>query len=127
MQVTRDELDQIRGFVESLNAQECAVLVEGRRDAAALRSIGYAGDLLVFHSYGGPVRFAEVAASHDRIIMLLDGDRRGRLMTARIVTLLQRKTRLDLVFRKRLVRATRGRIKFIEELSRYSRHGHMPL
>ena len=40
-------------------------------------------------------------------------------MTFRLSRLLQRRTVVDLTYRRRLSRITRGRVRFVEELLRY--------
>lgn len=103
-------------IVWDLNLEDAVVVVEGKRDAAALRSLGFTGTIMLFHRYGGFARFSDVAAAHRRLILLLDYDRKGSYMTRRLVQLLQRRTKVDLSYRRRLYRVTRGQIRFVEQL-----------
>ena len=109
----------VRQMVRDLSCENAAVAVEGKRDAAALTGLGFDGALMQFHRYGGFAKFADAAARHPRIILLFDYDRKGRYMTFRLARLLQRRTVVDLSYRRRLSRITRGRVRFVEELLRY--------
>ena len=49
MEITATELDDIRRFIDLLNLQEhSAVVVEGKRDSNALRTLGFTGKVLEF-------------------------------------------------------------------------------
>ena len=109
----------VRQMVRDLSCENTAVAVEGKRDAAALTGLGFDGALMQFHRYGGFAKFADAAVRHPRIILLFDYDRKGRYMTFRLARLLQRRTVVDLSYRRRLSRITRGRVRFVEELLRY--------
>ena len=120
MQVSESEIIGIRDLVAHLNAQEdCAVAVEGERDARAMRGIGYDGIILEFHRFAGFAGFADVAAGYGRVVLLFDSDRTGRYMAGRLASMLRRRTRVDTEFRRRLIGITRGRIRFIEQLDCY--------
>ncbi len=110
----------VRRLVGELDSQDAVVVVEGKRDAAALRSLGFTGPLMQFHRYGGFVKVADAAAAHRRVVVLLDYDREGRYMTYRLVRLLQRRTAVDLSYRRRLARITGGRLRFVEQLVSYA-------
>ena len=120
MEFPESEIAEIKKFVDSLNSQtNCAVVVEGKRDAAALVKLGYSGKILEFHRFNGMVKFADSAAKYHKIILLLDGDRKGRYLTKRIIELLEHRTKIDLLFKKKLVSITKGKIRFIEQLVCY--------
>ena len=113
------ELPELRKFVADLEQEDATVAVEGKRDARALRLLGFGGTLMQFHSYGGFVRFADAASEYNRVVLLFDYDHKGRYMTYRMVRLLQRRTHIDLRYRRRLARITKGRVKFVEQLAGY--------
>lgn len=96
--------------------KKSVVVVEGKRDSMALKKIGFAGKVLEFHKFGGMVNFADSVSKHENLIILFDGDRKGRQFTRKAIKLLQRRTNVDLTFKKRLTRITKGKIKFIEQL-----------
>lgn len=120
IQLADDKSPLIHKFVDELNNTKAVVVVEGKRDARALRSLGFNGMLMQFHSYGGYVRFADIVAKYSRVVILFDYDKKGRYMTYRLVKLLQRRTKPDLTYRRRLARITQGRIRFVEQLITYA-------
>jgi len=118
--VTEQEIDGIRNFVSELNSmKESAVVVEGKRDAMALRKVGFDGKILEFHKFGGMINFADNVAKYERLIILFDRDRKGRVLTGKTVQLLQRRTKIDLTFKRKLRIITRGKIMFMEQLICY--------
>lgn len=118
--MTDAEIAGLARLVEGLNAAGAPVVVEGMRDSAALRAVGYAGRLLEFHGSGGMPGLAERAAGCGRIILLFDCDRKGRQLEAGAARLLSRKAAVDLSFARRLRAATRGRVRCVEELAMYA-------
>jgi 5S rRNA maturation endonuclease (ribonuclease M5) len=93
--------------------------VEGKCDSIALRKLGFSGKILEFHSFKGIVIFSDSVAKYKNIILLLDGDRKGRYLTKRIIKLLEHRTKIDLSFKKKLISITKGKIRFIEQLVCY--------
>jgi len=120
MEFPESEIAEIKKFMDSLNSQKnCAVIVEGKRDSAALVKLGYSGKILEFHRFNGMVKFADSAARYRKLILLLDGDRKGKYLTKKIIDLLEHRTKIDLLFKKKLVSITKGKIRFIEQLVCY--------
>ena len=120
MEFPESEIVRIKKFMDSLNSQtNCVVVVEGKRDAAALVKLGYSGKILEFHRFNGMIKFADSAAKYSRLILLLDGDRKGKYLTKKIIDLLEHRTKIDLLFKKKLVSITKGKIRFIEQLVCY--------
>ena len=120
MIVTEQEINEIKNFVSQLNAmKESIVVVEGKRDSEALKKIGFSGKVVEFHKFGGMVNFADSVARHENLILLFDGDRKGRYLTGKTIHLLQRRTNIDLRFKRKLTSITKGKIRFIEQLVCY--------
>ena len=120
MEFPENEIADVKKFVSLLNSQKnCAVVVEGKRDSAALVKLGYSGKILEFHKFNGMIKFADSAAKYHKLILLLDGDRKGRYLTKKIIELLEHRTKIDLLFKKKLVPITKGKIRFIEQLICY--------
>ena len=105
--------------MSELNSIKESVVVEGKRDAVALRKLGYDGKILEFHKFGGIVNFADAVADQKRLIILFDRDRKGRILTRKTIQLLQRRTKLDLSFKRKLRIITKGKIVFVEQLVCY--------
>jgi len=120
MEFPENEIAEIKKFIDLLNSEkDGVVIVEGKRDSAALVKLGYSGKILEFHRFNGMVKFADSAAKYHKIILLLDGDRKGRYLTKKIIELLEHRTKIDLLFKKKLVTITKGKIRFIEQLTCY--------
>jgi 5S rRNA maturation endonuclease (ribonuclease M5) len=119
MEITQQEITELKEFIFQLNSINQTVVVEGKRDSLALRKIGYIGQILEFHRFGGIVNFTDAVAEYDNIILLFDRDRHGQKLTEKTIQLLQRRTRIDTAFKKKLRKITRGKIMFIEQLVCY--------
>jgi len=120
MEFPENEIAEIKKFIDLLNSEkDGVVIVEGKRDSAALVKLGYSGKILEFHRFNGMIKFADSAAKYRKIILLLDGDRKGKYLTKKIIELLERRTKIDLLFKKKLVSITKGKIRFIEQLVCY--------
>ena len=120
----QDTLQALILFIRKLN-DECKngalVVVEGQRDAKALKSIGFKGDLFLLCHNESLVKLASEAERYKKIILLLDLDKKGRALTKKAATILQeKKSKIDLFFRRELAKASKGRVKHIEELTRFS-------
>ena len=120
MEFSEKEISEIKNFVIHLNSQkDSVVVVEGKRDSNALRKLGFSGKVLEFHSFRGLVKFSDSVAKYKNVILLLDGDKKGRYLTKRIIDLLAHRVKIDLSFKKKLVSITKGKIRFIEQLVCY--------
>ena len=120
MEFPENEIAEIKKFIDLLNSEKDGlVIVEGKRDSAALVKLGYSGKILEFHKFNGMIKFADSAAKYRKLILLLDGDRKGRYLTKKIIELLEHRTKIDLLFKKKLVSITKGKIRFIEQLVCY--------
>ena len=120
MEFPESEIAEIKKFMNLLNSQkDSVVVVEGKCDSAALIKLGYSGKILEFHKFNGMIKFADSAAKYRKLILLLDGDRKGKYLTKKIIELLEHRTKIDLLFKKKLVSITKGKIRFIEQLVCY--------
>jgi 5S rRNA maturation endonuclease (ribonuclease M5) len=118
--VTEEEIHEMRNFVFQLNLmKDSAVVVEGKRDASALKKLGFAGQIIEFHRFGGIVNFADYVARYEKLIILFDRDKKGRYLTGKTIQLLQRRTKIDLSFKRKLTLITKGKIRFVEQLVCY--------
>jgi len=118
--VTEQEITELKNFIFQLNSMEgSVVVVEGKRDSIALKKLGYTGKVLEFHRFGGMIDFTDSVAKYKNLILLFDRDKKGRRLTGKTIKLLQRRTKIDLSFKKRLREITKGKIMFIEQLVCY--------
>ena len=123
MEFSEKEIDEIKKFIKHLNSKkESVVVVEGKRDSIALKKLGFSGKILEFHSFKGIVKFSDSVAKYKNVILLLDGDRKGRYLTKRIIGLLEHRAKIDLSFKKKLNSITKGKIRFIEQLVCYEHY-----
>ncbi|MEE8384233.1 MAG: toprim domain-containing protein [Nitrosopumilus sp.] len=120
MLVTEQEIIELKNFIFQLNSMEdSVVVVEGKRDSIALKKLGYTGKVLEFHKFGGMIDFTDSAAKYKNLIILFDRDKKGRTLTGKTIQLLQRRTKVDLSFKRKLRGITKGKIMFIEQLVCY--------
>jgi len=118
--VTEQEIIELKNFIFQLNSmKDSIVIVEGKRDSIALKKLGYSGKILEFHRFGGMIDFTDSVSKYKRLIILFDRDKKGRMLTGKTIQLLQRRTKIDLSFKKRLREITKGKIMFIEQLVCY--------
>lgn len=83
-EIDLDRALRIRGTLEALcdANKNTPVIVEGRKDAAALRKLGLAGEIIMLHNGRGLYEFCEDLAERvDEIILLLDWDDKGERLT----------------------------------------------
>ncbi len=106
--------------LNQLSDEKGVVLVEGKRDAIALRNIGYKGEIVSIASLKQrePLGLLERA---NIVVILTDLDREGRQLAARYVKLLiHNGIKSSLEYRKRLLIASRGTFLHIENLRRFA-------
>jgi len=120
MNITEQEIQDLKNFVLLLNTkQDCAIIVEGKRDSAALKKIGVSGKVLEFHRFRGMINFTDSVAKYENLIILFDRDKKGRYLTGKTIQLLQRRTKVNLSYKRKLREITKGKIMFIEQLVCY--------
>lgn len=65
------------------------VIVEGRRDALALRSLGLVGEIIILHRGNNIYEFCEdIMDRFDRVIILVDWDKKGEGLNKTLKTYL---------------------------------------
>ncbi|AJM92026.1 toprim domain-containing protein [Nitrosopumilus piranensis] len=120
MLVTEQEISELQNFISQLNSViDGVVVVEGKRDCDALRKLGYQGKILEFYKFGGMINFTDSVSKYKKIIVLFDRDKKGRHLTGKTIHLLQRRTKVDLSYKRKLRQITKGKIMFIEQLVCY--------
>lgn len=120
MNVTYDEAAALQQLVTEINSEkDSVVVVEGKHDVSALKSVGFSCKILEFHSFCGLTRFSDSVSSHKNVILLFDSDRKGRYLTRRIIEQLERRAKINLHYKKKLNQITGGRVRTIEEIAHY--------
>ncbi|HIH45967.1 MAG TPA: toprim domain-containing protein [Candidatus Nitrosotenuis sp.] len=123
MEILSEEIYQIKNFISSLNSdKDSIIVVEGKKDEFALKSLGYKHNIVQFHSLCGLTNFVDFASTYKNVILLFDSDHKGKSLTRKIIERLERRTRVDLSHKRRLTQITRGKIRTIEELSLYEKY-----
>ncbi len=125
--IDSDTIDQLRGYIDRLNEESqngSVIVVEGKRDVAALISVGFNGNVTVFHHFRGVTDFVDnYHLNRKKIILLLDMDRKGKQITSKLVTLLQYKgNNVTLFYKRALAKITNGKVRHVEDLVTYAQH-----
>ena len=114
----------VRDLVRDLNhlsESGWAVLIEGPRDARAMRRLGYTGRLTTIGEMGR--RNIAALAGVTSVVILTDLDREGALLASRYVRRLRNQgVRTSLNERRRLKAASRGVFLHIENLGRFEEY-----
>ena len=111
MLVAEQEITELKEFILQLNnnTANVPVIVEGKKDSKALRSLGYSGQLLEFHRFGGMIKFVDFVSRYKRIIILFDNDKKGKHLTRKSIEMLQRRTKLICITKENFVRLQKTR------------------
>ena len=121
-----EEVARIKEFIDMLNyasSNGSVVIVEGRRDALALKSLGFYGKMVILNNHKrGLTNLVEYIYHVREAILLLDMDSKGRYLTQRLVSMVTDRRRVNLFYRKRLAEITKGRIRSMEELLMYNEY-----
>ena len=115
-------IKNIDKFIISLNDESdnnSIVIVEGKKDIEALHFLGHKGKIKAYHHYRGITNFMDRCANnYNKLILLLDFDRKGEAITKKIVSHLNGRN-IDLSYKKRLQEITNWNIKKIEEIKSF--------
>ena len=125
--IDSDTIDHLREYIDMLNKESengSVIVVEGKRDVAALCRVGFNGNLTVFHHFRGITDFVDnYHLNRKKIILLLDMDRTGKKLTSKLVTQLQCKgNNVTLFYKRALVKITNGKVRHVEDLITYAPH-----
>ena len=79
-----ERASRLREVLEALYEinKKVPVIVEGKRDAVALRTLGLMGEIITLHRGSGLYDFCEeISERYDKVIILLDWDSKGESLT----------------------------------------------
>src|ERR1700730_14247023 len=121
-------IESLHGYIRKLNDEENAlVVVEGVRDARALRESGFDGEIFMLCHKNNVLKLEETASRFRKTILLLDNDSEGRKLRERTIRILNGRVKIDTFYQRALLPASRGKIRHVEELAPYAerlpRHG----
>lgn len=118
----QEKIRELREFVNQINnesTKDSLILVEGKRDLEALSYLGCSGNIQVYNSYKNIVDLADnFRVKYKKLILLLDLDDTGKIMTRKISHLLNQRY-IDNYYRKKIIKITQGKIRTIEELKSF--------
>jgi 5S rRNA maturation endonuclease (ribonuclease M5) len=108
--------------LNDLSSEGAAVLVEGKRDATALKGLGYSGPIFTIAILTANLASREKLRQEvSRMVILTDMDTEGRRLAARYVKFLTKEgIAVSLAQRRRISKASRGVFLHIENLQRFS-------
>ncbi len=118
-------VERLTSLVAQLNAEleeGALVVVEGVRDERALQHLGFKGKAfkLCYTRNSLSAVMAE-AEAHRKVILLLDYDMKGRVLTGKISSMLQNKgMNVDTSYRRGIRAITNGLASHVEDLKRFS-------
>ncbi len=121
-ELSDDIIQEVFLFIRNLNfdaENDSLVVVEGKRDKEALQFLGFTGKIIMLCHSRGMNNLVENAELYRKMILLLDLDREGKALTGRVAKLLRGRATVDLSYRKELGAVAKGRIRHIEELSKF--------
>ena len=115
-----ERLEEILRLLEDLRAlaADHVLIVEGKKDCAALEVLSIQGDMYQMQTGGGAVGAVEYVEAHGgKAVILTDWDRKGEELAARLEELLgQGNPSVDTRIRRELRRLCRMYIKDTESL-----------
>ena len=114
-----EKIRELKEFVDQINnesTKDSLILVEGKRDLEALSYLGCSGNIQAYHNYKSIVDLADnFRVKYKKLILLLDLDDTGRIMTRKISHILNQRY-IDNYYRNKIIKITQGKIRTIEEL-----------
>lgn len=84
-----ERAERLREVLEALCEinKSVPIIVEGHRDASALRQLGLAGEIITLHGGKNLYDFCtDIAERFERIVILLDWDKKGQSLTKTLFT-----------------------------------------
>ena len=115
-------VESLSSFIRKLNDEEDAlVVVEGLRDARALRDSGFVGELFMLCHKANLVKLEQKAKNFKKAILLLDNDSEGRKLSMRTQRILMGRIKMDTFYQRELLPAGKGKIRHVEELAPFAR------
>jgi 5S rRNA maturation endonuclease (ribonuclease M5) len=114
-------IESLSDFMRKLNDEEGAlVVVEGIRDAKALKDSGYDGEIFMLCHHQNANKLEVQAKGFRKMILLLDNDAEGRKLAQRTCRMLAGRVKFDLYYQREILPASRGKIRHIEDLAAYA-------
>jgi 5S rRNA maturation endonuclease (ribonuclease M5) len=114
-------IESLSHFIEKLNHEENAlVVVEGMKDAKALRDSGFDGEIFMLCHKQNVSTLENEATKYRKTILLLDNDSEGKKLSSRTQRILQGRVKLDMYYQRELLPASKGKIRHVEEFAGFA-------
>lgn len=115
-----EALEELISALLEASQQGVAIIVEGRRDMMALRSLGISGPVIMASSRSILTMAEDAARQFQEIVVLTDWDKKGEEMATQIEQHLRwSPCSANMEIRSRLKRLVKKEIKDVESLSFY--------
>ena len=116
-----DIVESLSSFIQKLNHEtDALVVVEGLRDAKALRDSGFSGELYLLCHNSNLSKHETRCNEFSKTILLLDNDQEGRKLVQRVKRALNGRVAMDLFYQKEMLPASKGKIRHVEEFSAFA-------
>jgi 5S rRNA maturation endonuclease (ribonuclease M5) len=114
-------IESLSHFIRKLNHEENAlVVVEGIRDAKALRDSGFDGEIFMLCHKQNVSKLENEATKYRKTILLLDNDSEGKKLCDRTQKILRGRVKLDMYYQRELLPASKGKIRHVEEFAGFA-------
>jgi 5S rRNA maturation endonuclease (ribonuclease M5) len=118
-------VDRLTALVSQLNGEVddgALVVVEGIRDERALKHLGFKGEAFkLCNTRKSLSSVLSEAESHRKVVLLFDYDQKGRVLTAKVASMLQNKgMNVDTSYRHSIRSVTGGLFGHVEDLKRFT-------
>jgi 5S rRNA maturation endonuclease (ribonuclease M5) len=113
----RDRAGRLREVIDDLSEANrvIPVIVEGKKDAAALKKLGLEGNIIILHRGVSMYEFCEdIAETFPKVILLTDWDEKGEMLHRSLMSNLRGHCEDSMVFRGMLKILCQKDIKDIE-------------
>jgi len=118
-----DELKQILKLLSELREESVTspIIVEGKKDERALRTLGFGGTILQLNRGLSVVNFCdELKARYEKVIILCDWDRTGGKLASKLSSCLANLgMEYDIELRREIIFLAKKRIKDVEGILSY--------
>jgi 5S rRNA maturation endonuclease (ribonuclease M5) len=119
--LNEESLINIWKIIEEMRCENASIpiLVEGKRDKMALRTLGFEGEIITINSGKTLTSLADnIAQSYRNVIILTDWDKKGNYLAGRIFNLLRDNDVIcDLEYRRKLGFYLGPHISTVEEIA----------
>ncbi|AGB04950.1 small primase-like protein with Toprim domain [Aciduliprofundum sp. MAR08-339] len=119
--ISQESMEKIESILEDMRVEnvQTPILVEGKRDREALRTLGMEGEIITVNMGKSLSDLADfIASRHFKVIILTDWDRKGSYLAGKLFTLLRDNDVIcNMEYRRKLGFYVGAHISSVEELA----------